>query len=182
MFDSDYVSLMLYIFITNCEKVMFFQAVYRSEPAAQKESAPGLAYFHIPLPEFNTFNEQNIVGVKKEDVCTANVNSGFFATMLEAGDVKAVFVGHDHVNDFCGNMFGINLCYGGGVGYHAYGLAGWSRRTRVVLASLEADGGGWHGVNKIETWKRLDDVSLTIIDEEVLWSSVNPVEETVSTI
>ena len=27
--------------------------------------------------------------------------------MIEAGDVKAVLVGHDYVNDFCGNMFGI---------------------------------------------------------------------------
>ena len=46
-------------------------------------------------------------------------------------------------------------------------------------ASLESDD---CGVKKIETWKRLDDVSLCIIDEEVLWTSMNSVKETMSTI
>jgi hypothetical protein len=134
------------------------------------------------LQEFNALDAQNMVGVKQEDVCAANVNSGFFAAMLEAGDVKAVFVGHDHVNDFCGNVLGINLCYGGGVGYHAYGLAGWARRARVVLATLESDEEGWHGVKTIETWKRVDDELLHIIDQEVLWSSIDSVEKTMSSI
>ncbi|KAF2315116.1 hypothetical protein GH714_038184 [Hevea brasiliensis] len=29
--------------------------------------------------------------------------------MVEAGDVKAVFTGHDHLNDFCGELTGINF-------------------------------------------------------------------------
>ena len=53
------------------------------------------------------------------------------------GDVKVVFTGHDHGNDFCGELTGIHLCYAGGFGYHAYGKAGWGRRARVVVASLE---------------------------------------------
>lgn len=154
------------------------QAAYQSEPVAQKELAPALTYFHMPLPEFNVLDALNMTGVKQEDVCSANVNSGFFATMLEAGDVKGVFVGHDHVNDFCGKLLGINLCYAGGVGYHAYGSAGWSRRTRVVLASLEKDDqGGWLGVNQIQTWKCLDDDSLSIIDQEILWTSAHATQE-----
>ncbi len=84
---------------------------------------PALAYFHIPLPEYKTVLEspKMILGEQQEEISSPLVNSGLFTALLEAGDVKATFVGHDHVNDYCGNFFGIHLCYGGGTGYHAYG-------------------------------------------------------------
>ncbi|XP_031251146.1 probable inactive purple acid phosphatase 29 isoform X1 [Pistacia vera] len=144
---------------------------YMSKPAAQKAPAPGLAYFHIPLPEFASFDSSNFTGVKQEGISSASVNSGFFTTMVAAGDVKAVFTGHDHINDFCGQLTGIQLCYAGGFGYHAYGKAGWERRARVVVASLEKlEKGGWGAVKSIKTWKRLDDAHLTAVDGQVLWS------------
>ncbi|RVW85088.1 putative inactive purple acid phosphatase 29 [Vitis vinifera] len=113
------------------------QRAYMSNPEGQKSAAPGLAYFHIPLPECASFDSSNFTGVKQEGISSASVNSGFFTTMVEAGDVKAAFTGHDHLNDFCGELLGIHLCYAGGFGYHAYGKAGWARRARVVLATLE---------------------------------------------
>jgi hypothetical protein len=141
------------------------------QPEAQKGPAPGLVYFHIPLPEFASFDSSNVTGVRQEGISSASVNSGFFTTMVEAGDVKAVFTGHDHLNDFCGELTGIQLCYAGGFGYHAYGKAGWSRRARVVMASLEkTEQGGWGAVKSIKTWKRLDDEHLTTVDGQVLWS------------
>lgn len=148
------------------------QKAYMSKPQPQKAAAPGLAYFHIPLPEFSSFNSSNYKGVKQEGISSASVNSGFFTTMVEAGDVKALFTGHDHLNDFCGELSGINMCYAGGFGYHAYGKAGWSRRARVVVANLEKTdkGGNWGAVKSIKTWKRLDDQHLTAIDAQVLWT------------
>uniref|UniRef100_A0A803NUM0 Calcineurin-like phosphoesterase domain-containing protein n=1 Tax=Cannabis sativa TaxID=3483 RepID=A0A803NUM0_CANSA len=144
---------------------------YVSKPQPQKGPAPGLAYFHIPLPEFASFDKSNFTGVRQEGISSASVNSGFFTTMVGAGDVKAVFTGHDHLNDFCGKLTDIHLCYAGGFGYHAYGKAGWSRRARVVVASLEKlEEGGWGGVKSIKTWKRLDDHHLTTIDGQALWS------------
>ncbi|KAJ0683942.1 putative calcineurin-like phosphoesterase domain, ApaH type, phosphoesterase [Helianthus annuus] len=137
----------------------------------RKSKAPGLAYFHIPLPEYSSFDSSNYTGVKQEGIGSASVNSGFFTTLVGAGDVKAVFVGHDHINDFCGELTGINLCYAGGFGYHAYGKAGWSRRSRVVVASLEKkSNGSWGAVEFIKTYKRLDDGNLTVIDNQVLWT------------
>lgn len=153
---------------------------YIKGPTPQKEAAPGLAYFHIPLPEYTSFDSSNMTGVKMETdggdgISSASVNSGFFTTLVEAGDVKAVFVGHDHLNDFCGKLMDIQLCYAGGFGYHAYGKAGWSRRARVVVASLEkTDKGSWGAVKSIKSWKRLDDQHLTGIDGEVLWSKSTP--------
>ncbi|KAL6601331.1 hypothetical protein ACP70R_044551 [Stipagrostis hirtigluma subsp. patula] len=147
------------------------QTRYMNEKPKQKEPAPGLAFFHIPLPEFSSFTATNFTGVKQESISSASINSGFFTTMVEAGDVKAAFVGHDHVNDFCGKLSGIQLCYAGGFGYHAYGKAGWSRRARVVSVQLEkTDSGEWRGVKSIKTWKRLDDPHLSTIDSEVLWN------------
>ncbi|XP_044491267.1 probable inactive purple acid phosphatase 29 isoform X5 [Mangifera indica] len=143
---------------------------YMSKPAAQKTAAPGLAYFHIPLPEYASFDSSNFTGVKQEGIKSASVNSGFFSTMVAAGDVKAVFTGHDHVNDFCGQLTGIQLCYGGGFGYHAYAKVGWERRARVVVTNLEkVKEGGWVAVKSIKTWKRLDDGHLTAVDGQVLW-------------
>lgn len=148
------------------------QEAYKKEPEPQELSAPALAYFHIPLPEFGQVN--NSEGTKFENISSASVNSGLFTTMAEAGDVKAIFTGHDHLNDFCGDLYEMHLCYAGGVGYHAYGMAGWPRRSRVVLATLEkTEDGGWGGVQTIRTWKRLDDEDFSKIDEQILWSKID---------
>ena len=44
--------------------------------------------------------------------------------MLQRGDVKGVFCGHDHVNDFIGNYYGIYLGYAANTGFGTYGLGG----------------------------------------------------------
>ncbi|KAJ8626263.1 hypothetical protein MRB53_019570 [Persea americana] len=150
------------------------QREYKSELDGQREAAPGLVYFHIPLPEYASLDSSNYTGVKQEaGISSADVNSGFFATLVEAGDVKAVFTGHDHLNDFCGDVSGIQLCYAGGFGYHAYGKAGWPRRARVVLASLKKskEEGGWGMLESIKTWKRLDDEHLSTIHVQTLWTN-----------
>ncbi|KAJ0557007.1 putative calcineurin-like phosphoesterase domain, ApaH type, phosphoesterase [Helianthus annuus] len=126
-----------------------------SKTLQKKSKAPALAYFHIPLPEFAYFDSSNFTGVRQEGISSAS----------------AVFTGHDHINDFCGKLTGINLCYGGGFGYHAYGKAGWSRRARMVVVSLEkVSHDEWGAVKSIKTWKRLDDEKLTAVDGQVLWS------------
>jgi hypothetical protein len=69
---------------------------------------------------------------------------------------------------------GIKLCYAGGFGYHAYGKAGWDRRTRVVAATLAKDEhGDLQGVRSVVTWKRLDNEKFDTIDFESVWSNVN---------
>lgn len=112
---------------------------------------------------------KKIVGQFQEAVACSSVNSGVLRTFVSMGDVKAVFMGHDHNNDFCGNLDGIWFCYGGGFGYHGYGKAGWPRRARVALAELGKGERDWMGVRRIKTWKRLDDDKLSKIDEQVLW-------------
>lgn len=76
---------------------------------------PALAFFHIPLPEYtaawhNTVNPP--LGVRNEDECSPEINTGMFAALLESGDVMGTFVGHDHINDYIGEHYGIALAYG----------------------------------------------------------------------
>ncbi|KAL9230906.1 hypothetical protein vseg_006197 [Gypsophila vaccaria] len=147
---------------------------YIAHPGGQQGSAPGLVYFHIPLPEYAHISTSKITGVKQEGISSPIKNSGFFDALVKAGDVRAVFVGHDHLNDFCGTRKHIHLCYAGGFGYHAYGKAGWSRRARVVSVKLEKAGKGvWGPVDIIKTWKRLDDEKFTTIDAQVLYGKHN---------
>ena len=50
-----------------------------------------------------------------------------FNAILERGHVKGVFVGHDHVNDYVGDYYGVRLGYAPGTGFGAYGLEGAER-------------------------------------------------------
>lgn len=110
---------------------------------------PALAFFHIPLPEYNeVWDLYECVGEKYEGVCSPRINSGFYAALHEMGDVMGTFVGHDHVNDFVGDLHGIRLCYGRGSGYNTYGREGFARGTRVIR--LQA------GVRDFTTWLRLE--------------------------
>lgn len=112
---------------------------------------PALAFFHIPLPEYDellTAANANLAGYRYESVCCPDINSGFFAAMLECGDIKGTFVGHDHVNDYEGTLHGIRLIYGRATGFSAYGRDGFARGGRVIL--IEA------GKETFATWLRVE--------------------------
>lgn len=112
---------------------------------------PALAFFHIPLPEYEQVlaaSDANLAGYRYESVCCPKINSGLFAAMLECGDIKGTFVGHDHVNDYEGTLHGIRLIYGRATGFNAYGRDGFPRGGRVML--LET------GKDTFTTWLRLE--------------------------
>jgi hypothetical protein len=104
---------------------------------------PGLMFFHIPVPEFALMWENrenhNVVGEKNEDVAAAPFNSGLFGAVKDRGDVVGIFVGHDHVNDFVGDYFGVRLGYSANAGFGTYGLDGKNphrmRGARVIRVS-----------------------------------------------
>ena len=76
---------------------------------------PSLAFFHIPFPEYAIAAADEtamLIGTRKEKVCAPFLNSGLFTAMQEMNDVKGVFVGHDHDNDYAVYWKGILLAYG----------------------------------------------------------------------
>ena len=121
--------------------------------SVRAETLPALAFFHIPIPEYEeVWATRPCLGFRNETVCAPAVNSGLFAAFLEGGDVLGTFVGHDHVNDFDGDLWGVRLCYGRGGGYGCYGRDGFRRGARVIRLS--------EGERGFETWIRLDDGTL----------------------
>lgn len=105
---------------------------------------PGLMFIHIALWEHRFMwwggvdtrtaadaargkARHAIVGERNEDECPGPINSGMYNAILERGDVKGVFVGHDHVNDYVGDYYGVLLGYAPGTGFGAYGLPGADR-------------------------------------------------------
>ncbi len=110
---------------------------------------PSLVFFHIPFPEFNdVWDRGGCRGEKHEAVCCPKVNSGFFGALCRSS-ARAVFVGHDHINDYEGVLGGIRLCYGRATGYGTYGRAGFARGARVIRLS--------EGSSDVESWIRLED-------------------------
>ena len=99
---------------------------------------PALAFFHIPVPEYEYVRLQKTTpGNKTEQVCSPLLNSGLFFSFVQQKDVKAIFVGHDHNNDFVGTLAGIKLCYGRKTGYVSYGFL--ERGARVIEISENTD-------------------------------------------
>ncbi|MDR2564272.1 MAG: metallophosphoesterase family protein [Prevotellaceae bacterium] len=79
------------------------------------EPIPAVAFFHIPLPEYNAAaaDEQTVfTGTRKEKACAPRLNSGLFTAIKETKDIMAIFVGHDHDNDYAAYRDGIMLAYG----------------------------------------------------------------------
>lgn len=89
-------------------------------PYTRNKGNIDLGFLHIPLPEYGS--AKNIFqGEKNEEICSPKVNSGLFYNLLIKGNVKAVFAGHDHDNNFVANYKGVKLAYGNVTGYNTYG-------------------------------------------------------------
>ncbi len=79
-----------------------------------------LMFYHIPLPEIDeayaAYEEGTAdhyyFGTKEEKTCPPEENSGLFDVILAKGSTKAMFFGHDHVNDFAIKYKGVDFVYG----------------------------------------------------------------------
>jgi endonuclease/exonuclease/phosphatase family metal-dependent hydrolase len=99
--------------------------------ANNNQPLPALAFFHIPLREYDDIaGKEGTVGTKGEAITPAKINSGMLASFVEMQDVKGVFVGHDHDNDYIGVTFGIALAFGRVTGAEAYGTL--ERGARII--------------------------------------------------
>lgn len=111
---------------------------------------PALMFLHIPLPEYDyaySAKDAKKIGTKDEKVCSPKLNSGMFTAIKEQGDVRGVFCGHDHDNDYAVMYFNVLLAYGrysgGKTVYNHLGTNG----ARVI--EINEDNGN------IDTWIRL---------------------------
>lgn len=103
------------------DQVLWYYRTSKAIENAFARKIPGMMYQHIPLPEFCLCgrNPQKtlISGVMREPVATSEINTGMFTACLQRGDIKAIFAGHDHLNDFCGTYCGVMLGNCAGINY-----------------------------------------------------------------
>ena len=71
-------------------------------------------------------------GLLFEMPCPGYYNLGQFDAMVETGDVKAVFSGHDHVNDYTITLDGINITNTAGETFHSYSKI-FNRGARLIV-------------------------------------------------
>jgi len=121
-------------------------------------TVPSIVIQHIPVPEefkllkersflsmiadgvtgqneqkgkFYTLDKSKATGYMGEAPCTSGYNSGQFDSWKKTGDVVAAFFGHDHMNDFVGEVDGIILGQCKTSGFRPYG-DGLMQGVRII--------------------------------------------------
>lgn len=115
--DHDYDS-------PHADQIFWYYEASRAMEKAYGRKIPGMLYMHMPLPEFCLIPMNpglcRMRGNMRESIGCDELNTGLFATCLQRGDIKAIFVGHDHINDYTGEYCGITLGYCAGMSYDIY--------------------------------------------------------------
>lgn len=135
------------------EQLSWYRKISTEVLLEHQTSLPSLAFFHIPLPEYDYALSEKapMIGTCLEKVCAPVINTGLFATMRLQGDVMGIFVGHDHDNDFATLYRNILLCYGrysGGNTVYNHLMNG----ARVIEM--------YEGKREFKSWIRLSDNSI----------------------
>ncbi|KAE9022801.1 hypothetical protein PR001_g13060 [Phytophthora rubi] len=128
---------------------------------------PAIMFFHIPLVEFS-HSGGDCNGDKNELVHRQGINMRLLPTLSEMNEVKAAFVGHDHLNEYCCLVDSVQLCYGGGTGFGwSYGASYFPRRARVIEWTVDSN-----ERHEIRSWKRYyGDINVKH-SEETLYSEL----------
>lgn len=123
------------------------------------EPLPSYAFFHIALPEYAeayAADPKSARGIRREEECGPKINTGMFAAMKECGDVAAVFVGHDHDNDYIVPHYGIALVYGHYSGDNTVYNHLWHGVRVIELSEGRRDFRTW--IRRCGSGERVDDV------------------------
>lgn len=91
---------------------------YESHVSA--DTVDSIVFMHIPLRQY-ILAEDYVGTFREKRVYAQSEDTGFFDAMVYHGKSKAVFVGHDHLNNFFFYLSGIMLAYGRATGYNGYG-------------------------------------------------------------
>lgn len=131
-------------------QICWYRKIALSLKQKYNKTIPALMFFHIPLKKFKKAWETGLLsGQRGEEECCAKINLCIFNKLVKIGDVKGVFTGHDHFNNYCAILKGIKLGYAGYTGYGGYGQDDIPRGARVFLINE-------HNPSNFETWLRRD--------------------------
>lgn len=144
-------------------QVLWYEAEIQRMNAENKKINPdadaveSLAFFHIPLVEMadawtefaeNDYNDtenfryiEGIIAEQGKLVCCGVGEDDLFEKMLELGSTKAMFNGHDHINNTTFEYKGIVFSYGYSIDYLAYsGIDKLGSQRGCTVITCKTDG------------------------------------------
>lgn len=139
-------------------QVEWYESQIKSFTQQNNGNVPSsLMFFHIPPIEMrdayyeykdNGFNDTEDVqylygkaGEKGAAIYTSEYNHGLFDKVKELGSTKAIFMGHDHLNNFTLMYDGIQLSYGYSIDYLAYsGISKFGAQRGCNIITCKPDG------------------------------------------
>lgn len=116
----------------------------------KKGTKGAIRAFRVHKNEYYTVGDTCRQGdVLLEPPSIPNENTGEFEAISECGDVKAVFVGHDHKNSFVGRYKNVDLGFTQSSGFNVYGNR-TKRGVRIITLNEDKP-------NEYETYTRTFD-------------------------
>ncbi|EFA75677.1 hypothetical protein PPL_10939 [Heterostelium album PN500] len=174
--DSTDMATLIYIFdsmkSSQCESmngdwgcVDHSQVEWYEQTSKKYNRHTGFAFVHVPPIEVvDLWNTRTVRGDFGERLsCCFGDGSHLVESMIERGDIRTLYFGHDHRNDFQGDFFGLNLGYGRKSGYGSYDPK-YTQGARVLKI--------YEKTLTHETWirnvkgERDDQISHTPLDEQ----------------
>ena len=130
------------------DQVDWYEKVTKEINEKEGRKVPSHLFFHIPLKEYGeawkavTKAEKGAVyfyGSKNEDISTSKVDCSLFAKVMELGSTKALYCGHDHLNDFSVEYKGVRFTYGQSIDCLLY-TKNLSEHKGATLIKINRDG------------------------------------------
>lgn len=113
----------------------------RATQFAAAAPAPGVAFFHIPIREYDSLYQPGLSqGVRLQGVGHAR-SANDALDVLSRGGIRACFCGHDHLNDYSVRKGSLALHYGRATGHAGYG--GGQLRKGAKLIEMNLAGGSY---------------------------------------
>jgi len=105
------------------EDLRWFQEETRRLTRARGKIIPAIAYFHIPLKNYqDAIDQGRTIGAGDEFILNWGDEEGLAAPIFkQAGNIRACFTAHSHKNDFWFEEDGVVFAYGRATGYGGYG-------------------------------------------------------------
>lgn len=139
IWDSS-MELVTYDYIDESQISWYSDKIEELKKQAGKE-IDTFVYMHIPLEEYAQITtEDYLSGEKRENVSCSRIYNNLAETMAGLGSTKALFCGHDHLNDFISLYNGIYFVYGKSIDYTAYeGIENKTEQRGVCILNINND-------------------------------------------
>lgn len=116
------------------EDLIWFEKEAQRLYATRGRLVPAMVFFHIPLEQFETARSSGrFNGEANEEVGYWGNTASLAQPIIRTGNVRAVFVGHSHANDFSFTQDGILFSYAHATGYGGYGEKHLQKGAKLIL-------------------------------------------------